>query len=481
MRATTTSIQGIGRLAQAPACAPALLLTAVFPLLAVIFVATAAGAASDSLPTRTLDLAEAIDLALANDEQLAQMQQAVLGAEADVMAAGADRLPQLSLAGSWTRNLKKPVFFLPADMAARFGGATSVEMGMDWDLAGAATLSWNLWTSGRLSAAKGLADEALRATRWQEALVRDAVVFTAVMTYDDALLAAENLAIAEGALDLSAETLRITQAAFDEGTASRFDLLRAKVEHTNRETPVVMARNDLDLALLKLKRLCGLDPETRLELSDDLNAVEAPAPVETLLTDMNDRSPELHALEHAVFASERALDLAKAGRGPIVQLQGQYAVQGQWDDDLFPGDDEAVGSATAALVVSVPIFDGFKAKADIKGGRADLRSAQLELDRVRRDRELGVRQARAQLVNARTALGGRREAVELAEEAYRLATVRMENGLATPVDRLDAELALTEARGQLAEALYGCRIAAANLELAVGGAHDIDNNEESDR
>ena len=209
--------------------------------------------------------------------------------------------------------------------------------------------------------------------------------------------------------------------------------------------------------------------------------MDEPEPVDELLRRMNAGSPELKALEHAALAASRSVDLAKAGRGPVVQLQGQYVLQGQWDDELFPADDEAVASASASLQLSLPIFDGFQAKSEILGSRADLRMARLELDRVRRDRELGVRQARAGLVNALTALNGRREAVDLAEEAHRLAVVRLENGMATPVERLAAELALTEARGQMVEALYGCNLAAANLKLAVGGPDAAGGLEESNR
>lgn len=428
---------------------------------------------STTVLARPLSLDQARDLALASDEQLAQARQAVDGAAADVLAAGADRLPQLSLAGTYTHNLKKPVMFLPADMASAFGGATSLEMGGDWDLQAAATLSLNLWTAGRLSAARGMAGEALASSRWQEALVADAVAFAAEQAYYDALLTAEQVDIAVRAHELAEEARRVAQAALDQGTGSRFDLLRAQVELANREAPVVQARNQYHLAVLQLLRVCGLDHGESVELTDALANVPAPRDLDVLLADMIADSPELKALEHQVKAATMAVSLARAGRGPLVQLQGQYAIQGQWDDDLFPGDNETAGSATAALAVSMPVFDGFAAKAEIGGSRADLRMAELELERITRDRELGVRQARTGLVNARLSLEGRREAVTLAEEAYRLAQVRLDNGLATPLERLDAETALTDARVQLAEALYNCNLAAASLKLAVGGAHPI--------
>jgi outer membrane protein TolC len=441
-------------------------------LLAVccLLVALGANAQSNDVP-RALSLDEARQLALANDEQLAQMAQAVLGAEASVTAAGADRLPQVDLSGTWTRNLKKPSFFLPPDLATGLGGASSVEMGGDWDLSAAATATLNLWTAGRLSAARGMAREALASTRWQQALVRDAVVFQAEQAYFAVLLASEDVAIAEGAMAQAEENLRITREALGQGKASRYEMLRAQVTATNREAPVVQARNNLVLARQQLLRVCGLGQQTQLNLTDPLASVDKPQDLDPLIAEMNAHSPELRALEHSVKAAKLSVNLAKAGRGPVVQLQGQYALQGQWDDDILPTGDESVGSASVALGVSWPVFDGFAAKADIQGRQADLRQSQLELERVRRDRELGVRQAHTQLLNALLALEGRREGVDLAEETYRLAEIRLENGMATPLERLDAELALTEARAQLAQALYACNTAASSLTLAVGGAN----------
>lgn len=480
MKPSSSKEKRTGRKAQFPALIVFGLILAAFPQppAASEGPSPVGNAPGSNAPSRMLSLSEARALALGSDEQLAQMAQAVEKARADVMTARSGQLPQLTLGGTWTRNLKKPVFFLPPDLAAGLGGATSVEMGGDWDLQAAATLSINLWTSGRLSAARGMAAEALASSRWQEILIADVVGFTVETAYLDVLLADADVAIATGALALSDEALRITLAAYEEGRTSRFDLLRAQVEHTNRQAPLVQARNNLHLKTLQLLRSCGLPPETELKLSDTLTAVDSPAPLSELLEIMHRNSPELQALQHTVRAADLSVNLAKAGRGPIVQLQGQYVFQGQWDGDILPDSNDGVGSASAALVVSLPLFDGFAAKAGILGSKADQRMATLELERVTRDRELGVRQARVYLENAMVALEGRQGGVDLAEEAYHLAEIRLQNGLATSVERLDAELALTEARVQLVHGLYACNIAAANLKLAVGGRPDTASHAE---
>jgi len=298
--------------------------------------------------------------------------------------------------------------------------------------------------------------------------VADVVRYGARAAYHGAQLAAEQVAIAEKALAETEEALRIARAGLVEGTTSRFDALRAEVELANRKAPLTQARNALDQARLGLLRACGLPADAAVALTDSLAETADARPVDDLLARMRRTSPELHALASVVALNRQSVALARAGRGPVVELQGSYVLQGEWDEDLLPGSDERATSASAALAVSLPVFDGFATKAGIQRAEAGLRTAEAELERVARDRELSVRRASLNLQSARAALVGRRESVVLAEEAYRLALVRLENGLATPLERLDAELALTAARAQLVSTLYDVNLAGAALDLAVG-------------
>ena len=202
-------------------------MTALALIAAAALVSVAAAAPGDGI---VLTLDDAVSLAQQNDQILQQAAEAVRGAEAGVTGANSGRLPQLSLSGRYTSNLKKGVMFLPPDMAAGFGGRTSIEMGRDYTFQGAATLTLNLWTAGRLSAATGAAREALAASHYDQALVADAVRYQATAAYMAVLLAEQNVAIAEKALEETGEARRVAQAGYDQGTTSRFDLLRAEVE-----------------------------------------------------------------------------------------------------------------------------------------------------------------------------------------------------------------------------------------------------------
>ncbi len=407
---------------------------------------------------------EAVRLALASDETLARARETVAAAEAEVMSARAGQLPTLDVAAQYAANLKRPVMFLPPDLAAGLGGVTKLETGGEYELTGAATARWNLWTAGRVSSSIGIARSYLDAARFQEEAARDYTRYAATAAYYDVLLAQVELANAEMALAEAEEAARIARLNLAEGTTSRFDGLRAEVEVANHRPRQVQASNRFDLAKLSLARICG----TAVVPADTLAPAAPPEAAEVLVGRMRATSPELKALAAVVATRQQQVRLQQATRGPVVQLAGQYAVQGQWDDDLLPGEDQTATSGQVSLAVQMPIFDGYRAKAGISGARADLREAQLAYDDVLRDRELAVRQAVLTVENSLVALEGTLETLRLAQETYRLAVVRLESGVGTPLERLDAELALSTARAQHATALHASNIARAVLELAVG-------------
>lgn len=417
-----------------------------------------------------LSLERAVELGLAGDETLLQARQRILAAEAGVREARSTRIPRLDLSARYGRNILKPVLFLPSDMGDAFGGITKIELGEDNDITAAASASWNIWTFGRSSAAMAAASELAAAARHGRIAAADYVRFAVREAYYGALLAGEILAIDEKAVETTAEAVRVARTAYEQGVVSRFELLRAEVELENRHAPLVRARNDAARALLMLKRRCGLDPEAMVILSDTLGHVAPPAPLELLLGAMRGANPEIRALEHRVGSARMFLRLERADRRPALQLGAAYVLQSQWSGRTLPGDENLAHSSAVTLGVVYPLFDGLRSRARIDRARADLRGAEFELERAFRDKELAVRIARLNLESAIAALQGRRETVALAGEAYRLAEVLLRSGLATPLERLDAELALTAARAQYAQALYAANVAEAALELTAGGA-----------
>ena len=184
----------------------------------------------------------------------------------------------------------KPVFFLPEEFRDEPDAPAKVEIGEDNDFMAAATLTQVLWAAGRVSAGLIAAREFLESFRYQEIAVADFVRFSVQEAYYNSLLATEMVRIAEKAMQETKEAVRVARAGFEQGTVSRFDVMRAEVELANRRAPLVTARNGLDQSLIVHRRRCGLDPERAIILADSLEVDSRPSDLDMMISVMNKRS-----------------------------------------------------------------------------------------------------------------------------------------------------------------------------------------------
>lgn len=97
-----------------------------------------------------------------------------------------------------------------------------------------------------------------------------------------------------------------------------------------------------------------------------------------------------------------------------------------------------------------------------------MKSAEETLLKARESIELEIRQDYLNILSAREQIRATEAAVEQAEEAYKIATVRYRSGVGINLDVLDAQLALNKARTNHITALYNYNVGLATLENAMG-------------
>jgi outer membrane protein TolC len=127
-----------------------------------------------------------------------------------------------------------------------------------------------------------------------------------------------------------------------------------------------------------------------------------------------------------------------------------------------------VNGALAGVQMSWPIFDGFLTKGRVdeaKARRGKAAEAKAETTRVI---QLQVRSAWSDLRTAQSVLTAQAENIRKAERALELSKSRYGAGAGTQIDVLNAQTALTEARGSYVEALGNYSVARATLIRATG-------------
>lgn len=325
-----------------------------------------------------------------------------------------------------------------------------------------------LWAGGKVGAGLAAAKSVRRAATLNEAQAAADVTLQVTEAYWNAALQDRLLAIAAQNLEQARRQLRQVQLFRQAGTRAEYDLLRAQVDAANQEPAVVRAKNGRDLALLELKRLLNLPADQPVALDTPLESSDATVPV--LATDSlgGPERPGLAAAELAVTGREQLLRAARAERWPTLSVSTTYNEQA-FPQSVFPtGRDVFRRGWNGELNLSFPIFVGFRTEARVEQARAAVARAEAQRDELRREVELEVAQAKAEVAAARALLVARRETVRQAARAQYLAGVRYTNGMATQVEVSDARLAAQQAAVNEVQATRDYLVALARLERALG-------------
>ena len=147
--------------------------------------------------------------------------------------------------------------------------------------------------------------------------------------YAEALAALRELAITEDLNDIDLQTTRFVQARVNEGETAplELNLLRVEVDRLRSRRALVEGR--LQVALLKLKSLAGIQPSEPLRLREEIRTPQLPAPPSSLeaAIDIALRTrPDLRLARLTEEAAQAGLRLARAQSAPDLTASARYTM-----------------------------------------------------------------------------------------------------------------------------------------------------------
>jgi outer membrane protein TolC len=431
----------------------------------------------------TLSLEQAIDLGLKENPSIRIAEQQIVAAKGQVVSARGGLLPQLTLSGSYMRvgNLGNfalgSEYYLPVlDTASGQPTGTpyvvpqyefSITSDREGTLESAQVgLSWPVFTGGRTWNAYRIATLSREAAEQSLRQARLSLILSIKEAFYGILLADAAVKVTEEAVTLTEAHVKRVEALYENGMVSKFDRLRADVQLANLQPALIKARNARELARKALLTVLNRDPATPLETPGELRATPEEVSLEPMILEALKTRPELRELELHRGMAARALSIAKAGYLPSIALVADYGKsRGQ---NFPPQDKEWQTSWDVGVAGSIPLFDGLTTLGKIREARANQEQLRLGEEQFRSAVRLEVTSGVLNLQAAGQTIQSQEKNVEEAEEALRIAQVRYENGQATNLDVLDAQVALTQARTNRLQALHDYLVAQARLEKAVG-------------
>lgn len=362
-----------------------------------------------------------------------------------------------------------PALGLPGQTLSVGGGETPKVNNQAWDAE--IRIVQSLYEGGRMLSAARTA----RLIREQSLLVFRSTVSDTLLSvanaYDDALRRRKQVEVRGQQVKFLTEYSNDTRVRYQQGAAPEFDLIRQEVEVANGRAQLVEAQGDYRVAKQRLIELLGYDlPATitddlPLNLTTPLVAEPYPHELSTALAAAVKNRSEIAALDKEVHLRGEAIITAKAGQKPSVQAFAGYQLTSRAQTREA---GEHLDGAFAGVQVSWPIFDGFLTKgrvAEESARRGQAMEAKAETTRII---QLQVRTAWSDLRTAQSVLEAQTKNIGKAVRALELASDRYKAGAGTQIDVLNAQTALTEARGSQVDALRNYSVARATLIRATG-------------
>lgn len=320
-----------------------------------------------------------------------------------------------------------------------------------------------LFTGGRLQAMVGSArrEVAFMSAEVQE-MVQD-VRLEVAERYLQALLRHQLVGVVEQRLQAQAEQTRIIQAMYEVGKVPLAYLLRSRAAEAEARQILTTARNDFQKSLLDLQVSMGISPTGEVSLP-----LEMQEPTFRLPGDADEAVQR--ALQHrALLQSHRYLlqmrELERRAAQGALMPQTYLAASGDWTKAQGMS---AESGYTVALVLSMPLWTGRQLEAQVHEADSRVREQQANLRALQLQVENEVRRAWLDIGTAKTNVATAEAVLQDAEEAYRIAVLRVNEGKAPLVEQIDALAALTDARTRLFQARTDHLLAQARLLRAMG-------------
>ncbi|KPJ60909.1 MAG: hypothetical protein AMJ46_04250 [Latescibacteria bacterium DG_63] len=415
---------------------------------------------ADSLARSTaskLSLEESVQLALANNKQVLIQKQEVEAMEGRVIQARAGALPILS---GDTR-------YLRSRGTMNFGGSEGYTFDIDDSYVEASvSLLQPIYTAGRTGAALRAADAARGYARRNELAAMQDVVYQVKASFGGVLLAREMLDLAEDAVALAEAHLRNVEQLFEEGVASEYELIRARVQVAELTPERIRAKNELQRTLIVFRNTLGLSADEQVEPDGELAYKDVQVSTEEALELAKKNRHEIYAAKLYAKGMKAALDLAKADRFPSLSLAGNATL----DTEEATLEPERWRSRmwTLALAVSVPMFDGLNTKGKIRQSKAEYEQALLYEAQMEDLVRLEVEQAVSRITETKELVQSQLVSVEQAQKGLDIANIRYENGIGTQLEVLDSQVALSRAKTNYFVSIFEQFMAVAEIERVTG-------------
>ena len=278
-----------------------------------------------------------------------------------------------------------------------------------------------------------------------------------------------------------AESVKSAQAFFEKELVPYVNVLQARVDLADAEENLGIAENNVNRERVALFALMNLPDDPDVVFSGELAPVvtSIPAFAPTLAEALENR-PDIESLYLQQQMSRKDADIAMGKYLPSVRLDAGYNDSNRDYNALATSGisqfdrDQRNRYWSAGIYVTWELFDGGRAWYEKEKHKTQEQKLTALINEAENTISSGIRQALLAMTEADKRMEGAVSALEAAKEYYALEERRLNAGISTIPDFLDAQSRLIRAKGNYAQAILDFRLAESEMKLMTGKTPPVD-------
>ena len=256
------------------------------------------------------------------------------------------------------------------------------------------------------------------------------------------------------------DQLQVSKGEYDVGTASKFDLLNAQVNLSNAKLNLITAKNNVKIARVGLLNAMGVVYGGKFNAIPSLTHTTVHQSLDSLTRYAMDTRPDFLSLKQQEKADVENELYYKSTFLPSFGANASYS----YASIFFP----LTYNWSLGATVSVPIFSGFLTVHQVAQAQKTISAARDSIESLRQNLLMEVKQDFLNMETAAERIQTTKSLLSQAKESLRLAEGQYRVGVGSAVAVTQAEADLASARAQFVQAVYGFKIARANLIRDAG-------------
>ncbi|WP_293007221.1 TolC family outer membrane protein [Nitrosomonas sp.] len=288
-----------------------------------------------------------------------------------------------------------------------------------------------------------------------------------VEAYVETLLAQDRVRISETEVDALEELKRVNERMLHRGEGTTTDVLETQSKYSLAQAKIIEAKDELEIAQLKLEALIGQEITQLVRLNDTFSsqAIQLPDGYDTWQALALEQNAELVTQRHNVVSGKEEIKKNHAGHLPRVDLVASLQ-KNKRGSFVTQGLDAEFG--TIGIEVNMPIYSGGRVNALTAQAVANHARAEAELDAATLQVLVELRKQYNLLMSSVKRIESLEMAVKSAELLVEATQKSIRGGIRINLNLLDAQQQLHTAQRDLAQARYNYLLAYLRLQQAAG-------------